>query len=104
MINPAECPASRDSERVRREGVLDEPTTIISIGPIDVSDALSIDDKVEIDEIILEIEGEIEEQDGRIKIHRKNFIRFHRVTTIHFWGENKFVTRISLKITEHGEA
>ena len=40
-----------------------------------MSDALSIDDKVEIDEIILEIEGEIEEQDGRIKIHRKNLIR-----------------------------
>ena len=69
MINPAECPAN---QRVRREGILDEPTTIISIGPIDVSDALSIDDKVEIDEIILEIEGEIEEQDGRIRIHRKN--------------------------------
>ena len=60
-----------------------------------MSDALSIDDKVEIDEIILEIEGEIEEQDGRIKIHRKNlkkdFLdfswRFTFKTEISFWLE-----------------
>jgi len=44
---------------------------MISIGPIDVSDALLIDDSAEKEEIIVEIEGEIGEQDGRIKIHRK---------------------------------
>ncbi|CAG5101931.1 Oidioi.mRNA.OKI2018_I69.chr1.g66.t1.cds [Oikopleura dioica] len=64
-INPADCPFEKS--RTRREGVLDEPTTMISIGPIDVSDALLIDGTVE--EIIHEIEGEIGEQDERIKIH-----------------------------------
>lgn len=66
-INQEECRAS--SLRVRREGILDEPTTMISIGPIDVSDALLIDDSAEKEEIIVEIEREIGEQDGRIKIH-----------------------------------
>ena len=53
---------------------MDEPTTMISIGPIDVSDALLIDGTVE--EIIHEIEGEIGEQDERIKIHRKSDLIF----------------------------